>query len=256
MDKLIVVVFDNQLKALNGLHALREMDNSGEISVYDAQLVERDPATGIVHNVENIDLKGFPDLMGGTVIGTLVGLLGGPIGAIVGATGGLLIGAVVDARESGVTDEFVNDIRTALTPGKAALCALIDEGEWIMPLDTEMERFGGVVFRRIRSYEKERQEDIDAAAHRAEMEQLKAERAKAKADRLAKIDAKIDHLRVKLENAIERKRLNVQKRQQERDAKVKALQAKAAKSQGEIHRRQEARIAELRRDYEEAAVGR
>jgi uncharacterized membrane protein len=256
MDKLIVVVFDNKSKALNGLHTLREMDNSGEISVYDAQLVERDPATGTVRNVENIDLKGFPDLMGGTVIGTLVGLLGGPIGAIVGATGGMLIGAVADAREVGVTDEFVNDIRAALTPGKAALCALIDEGEWIMPLDTEMERFGGVVFRRIRSYEKERQEDIDAAAHRAEMEQLKAERAKAKADRLAKIDAKIDHLRVKLENAIERKRLNVQKRQQERDAKVKALQAKAAKSQGEIHSRQEARIAQLRRDYEEAAVGR
>jgi len=257
MDKLIVVVFDNEPKALNGLHALRELDNSGEISVYDAQLIVRDPATGIVHNVDNVDLKGFPDLIGGTVIGTLVGLLGGPIGALVGATGGMLIGAVADAREVGVTDEFVNDIRGALTPGKAAVCALIDEGEWLMPLDAEMERFGGILFRRIRSYEKERQEDIDAAAHRAEMEQLKAERAKAKADRLGKIDARIDHLRVKLESAIERKRLSMQKRQQERDAKVKALQAKAAKSEGEIQRRQQARIAALRRDYEEAlAAGR
>lgn len=256
MDKLIVVVFDNEPKAVNGLHALREMDNTGEISVYDAQLIVRDPATGIVHNIESVDLKGFPELAGGTVLGALIGLLGGPVGAFIGAAGGMLVGTIADARENGITDEFVTDIRAALTPGKAALCALIDEGEWLVPLDTQMEQFGGVVFRRIRSYEQERQEDIDAAAHRAEMEQLKAEHAKARGERLARIEARIDHLRVKLENSIEHKRLAMQKRQQERAAKIKALQAKADKTEGEIRRRQEARIAELRRDYGEAAAGR
>lgn len=256
MDKLIVVVFDNESKAVNGLHALREMDKTGEISVYDAQLIVRDPGSGIVHTVENVDLKGFPEFAGGTVLGALIGLLGGPAGAFIGATGGMLVGIIADARENGITDEFVTDIRAALTPGKAALCALIDEGEWLVPLDTQMDQFGGVVFRRIRSYEKERQEDIDAAAHRAEMQQLKAERAKARGERLAKIEARIDHLRVKMENAIERRRLDMQKRQQEREAKIKALQEKADKSEGEIRRRQQARIAELRHDYEEAVAGR
>lgn len=255
MDKLIVVVFDNETKAAQGLQGLREMDRAGEISIYQAQLVVRDPS-GAVRVAENVDLKGPPEVAGGTVLGTLIGLLGGPIGALVGATTGALVGIISDAREEGVTDEFVNDIRAALTPGKAAVAALINEGEWLVPLDTQMEEAGGVVFRRIRTYEKERQEDIDAAAHRAEMEQLKAERAKARGDRLAKIDARIDHLRVKLENAIERKRQKMQAQQQQRESRIKALRAQADKSEGEIRRRQEARIAELQRDYADAVAGR
>lgn len=43
----------------------------------------------------------------------------------------------------------------------------------------------------------------------------------------------------------------MQLRQQQREAKIRALLAKADKADGEIRRRQEARIAELRRDYEE-----
>jgi len=86
------------------------------------------------------------------------------------------------------------------------------------------------------------------------MEQLKAERAQARADRLAKIDAKIDNLRVKLENAIERKCVKMQMRQKQREAKIQALRAKADQSEGEIRGRQEARIADLRRDYAEMAA--
>ena len=254
MEKMIVVVFDNQSKAVAGLGALRDLDRQGEISVYDARIVVRDPS-GALRVVENVDLTGFPEVMGGTVVGTLVGLLGGPIGVVVGGSTGALVGAISDARDMGVTEEFVNDIQAALTPGKSAICASIEEGEWLMPLDVEMEKAGGVIFRRIRSYEKERQEDVDAAAHRAEMEQLKAERARAKADRLDKIDARIDSLRARLENSIERRRLKMRARQHERDARIQALQAKADKSQGEIRRRQEARIAELRRDYAEKVAG-
>ena len=253
MEKMIVAVFEDQSKAVAGLHALRELSSRGEISVYDAQVVAREP-NGAVRVVDNVDLSGFPEIVGGTAVGALVGLLGGPIGAFVGGSAGALLGAIADAREVGVTEEFVNDIEAALTPGKAAVAASIDEGEWLTPLDTEMEQAGGVVFRRIRSYEKERQEDVDAAAHRAEMEQLKVERAQARSDRLAKIDARIDHLRAKFENAIERKRVKMRLRQQQRDAKIQALQAKANESNGEIRRRQEARIAELRRDYVEAVA--
>jgi hypothetical protein len=67
----------------------------------------------------------------------------------------------------------------------------------------------------------------------------------------ANIAAKIDHLRVKLERAIERKRSKMQLRRQQRDAKIQALQTKADQAEGETRRRQEDRIAELQRDYEE-----
>jgi hypothetical protein len=125
--------------------------------------------------------------------------------------------------------------------------------DWIAPLNRRVEEVGGVIFRRTRTQVKHAQQNRDAAAHRAEMEHLKAERAKARSDRLAQIDARIDAVRNKLENALERNRCKMLFRQNQRDAKIQALKARADQSQGEIRRRLQARIAEVRRDYEERA---
>jgi uncharacterized membrane protein len=249
MEKMIVVVFDNEAKALDGLQIIRELDSEGEISVYQAQVVAKDPG-GAVRLVNNDDLLSLPMVAGGAAVGALVGLLGGPIGALVGATAGAVLGSIGDVEQSGVTDEFVADVSAALTSGKVAVVADITE-EQVTPLDTRMERIGGVVFRRMRTFVETTEADLDAAAHKAEMDQLKAERAQAKADRLAKIDARIDHLRSKLQYAMERKRASAYARQRERDDRIEALQEKAKRSDGEIRRRQEARIAALRRDYAE-----
>jgi|SRR5271157_309876 len=252
MEKLIVIVFDNQTKAFAGLEALRELDRDGEISLFAAQIAAKEPDGGVrvIDNPNDVD---FPVIGVSTLLGTLVGVLGGPIGLLGGAAAGALIGSIVELGHAGVTDEFINDIATAMTPGKVAVVADIAE-EWVTPLDTRMERIGGVVLRRARTLVKNLQDDRDAAAHRVEMEQLQAERAQARGERLAKIDAKIDNLRARLETALERRRFKMQLRQQQREAEIRALQAKADKAEGEIRRRQEARIAELRRDYEEKSA--
>lgn len=253
MEKMIVVVFENELKALEGLQALRELDSEGEISVYDEQIVAKE-ASGAVRVIDKGDTSAIPVIAGSTVVGTLIGFLGGPVGAFVGGATGALIGSISDLDE-GLTKEFLNDVTTALTPGKFALIADLAE-EWVVPLDMRMESLGGVVFRRPRTLVETTEEDRDAAAHRAQMEQLQAERAQVRSDRLAKIDAKIDKLRIKLENALERKRVKMESRQQQRQAKIRALQTKANQAQGEARRRQEARIAELQREYaEKASVG-
>jgi len=249
MEKLIVIVFDDQTKAFAGLEALRELDRDGEISLFAAQIAAKEPNGG-VRFIDTPDGVDFPVIGVSTLLGTLVGVLGGPIGLVGGAAAGALIGSIIELEHVGITDEFINDVAAALTPGKVAVVADIAE-EWVTPLDTRMERIGGVVFRRARTLVKNLQADRDAAAHRVEMEQLKAERAQARGERLAKIDAKIDNLRARLETALERRRFKMQLRQQQREAKIRALQAKADKAEGEIRRRQEARIAELRRDYEE-----
>jgi hypothetical protein len=41
----------------------------------------------------------------------------------------------------------LTDVATALTPGKYAVVADVDE-DWVTPVDTRMEAVGGVVFRR------------------------------------------------------------------------------------------------------------
>jgi len=249
MEKLIVIIFDDQTKAFAGLEALRKLDRDGEISLFEARIAVKEP-NGVVRVIENPDDVDFPVIGVSTLVGTLVGVLGGPIGLLAGAGAGALIGSIVDLEHAGVTDEFIGDVTTALTPGRVAVVADISE-EWMTPLDTQVEPLGGVVFRRPRTLVKNTQADRDAAAHRAEMEQLKAERAQARADRLSKIDSKIENLRARLEAGMERRRVKTQLRQQQREAKIRTLQAKADKAEGEIRRRQEARIAELRRDYEE-----
>jgi len=249
MEKIIVVVFDDELKAIEGFRILKELDREGEISIYEAEIISKG-SSGAVGLVEDADMLSLPLIGGGTLVGALVGLLGGPVGAIVGATAGGLIGSIGDAIEAGFTDEFVDDIATALAPDKVAVVADISE-EWVTPLDQRMEDLGGVVFRRPLTTVKATQEDRDAAAHKAEMERLKLEEAEVRSDQAANIAAKIDHLRVKLERAIERKRSKMQLRRQQRDAKIQALQTKADQAEGETRRRQEDRIAELQRDYEE-----
>jgi len=252
VEKLIVVIFDDQTKAYAGFEALRQLDRDGEISVYEAQMIQKE-AAGTIRYIDNTDRLALPVIGGSTAVGVFIGLLGGPLGALIGGMAAGLIGSIADLEHSGVTDEFLNDVNTAMTTGKFAVVADVSE-DWVTPLDTEMEKIGGVVFRRARTEVKRMHHDRDVAAHQAEMEQLKAERAQARADRQAKIDARIDALRKKLADALERDRCKMLFQANLRKAKIQDLQVKADQSQGDIRRRLETRIANLRREYEERAA--
>ena len=249
MEKLIVVIFDDEMKANAGFDALRQLDRDGEISVYEARMIAKE-LSGSIRFIDTTDELAFPVIAGATVVGAFVGLLGGPLGVVSGGMAGALISSIVHTAHLGMTDEFVNDVSTALVPGKFAVVADISEDR-LTPLDTRMEETGGVVFRQPRSAVVDTHLGLDPAAHRAEMEQLKAERAQARSDRLVKIDARIEALRRKLEDALERDRRKMLLRQSQRDARIQALQVKADRAQGEVRRRLEARISELRRDHKE-----
>jgi uncharacterized membrane protein len=253
VESLVVAVFDDRNAALAGLEALRQLDREAEISLFAAKLVVREP-NGAVQLIEDPDDTDLSAIGANTTVGAFIGLLAGPIGLCAGAAAGALIAFGVELDRAGVTDEFVSDVSTALTPGKVAVVADVME-DWMTPLNRRIEQIGGVIFRRTRTQVKHTQRNLDAAAHRAEMEQLKAERAKATSDRLAQIDARVDAVRKKLEDALERDRCKMLFRQNQRDARIQALKAKADQSQGEIRRRIEARIAEVRRVDEERAAG-
>src|SRR4029450_7090335 len=87
--------------------------------------------------------------MGGPVIGSVVGVVGGPVGLAVGATSGLVIGATADIARARLDQDFVEDVRKSLAPGKAALVAEIDEDE-PETIDQRMGAMGGVIFGRER----------------------------------------------------------------------------------------------------------
>jgi len=248
VQKLIVMIFDERSKARAGLKALRELDRDGELSLFEVALAVKGK-NGRVRVIENPDDVNFPAVGVGALTGSMLGALGGPIGVVAGAAAGALIGFIINLERAGATDDFITDVSTAMAPGKFAVVADILE-DWTTPLDERMEPLGGVVFRRTRSEAKSIHHDRDVAAHRAEMERLKAERAQANGERLEKIDAALDRLGKKLEGALLRQRSSILRREEERDARIRALRAKAEQSQEETRQRLVARIAQLQREYE------
>jgi uncharacterized membrane protein len=58
----------------------------------------------------------------------LIGLLGGPGGAVIGAVAGAATGGVLAAKtDLGFEDDFLDELKTALHPGKSALLLLLEE---------------------------------------------------------------------------------------------------------------------------------
>jgi len=87
---------------------------------------------------------------------------------------------------------------------------------------------------------------------RAEIDQLKAEHARAKAERKAKLQAKIDNLNTRLQAKLQLAKQRSEQIKNETEAKVQALQKKAAKAQGDAKVAIDARVTEIRKKYEQS----
>jgi len=251
MERMLVVVFENETKAYEGSRALNELDQEGSISIHAESVIQKN-ADGTI-SVKQTE-GDFPiRAIAGTGIGSLVGLLGGPIGFGVGAAIGATTGLLSDIYVAGVNTDFLEDASTALTPGKFAVLADVSE-EWITPVDTRMEALGGCVFRTTREHFEEEQRARELAELRAEITQLKAEHAQARADRKAKIQAKVDALSRKLQEKLDQAKQRSEAIKNEADAKINALQQKAVKARHEAKTAINARIAEIKKQYEEASA--
>ena len=227
MDRVLVVVFDNETKASQGKTALRELESEGSISLYASAVILKH-ADGSVTVKDEAPVPPLGSLFG-TPTGALIGLLGGPTGAILGASAGLLFGGLADLDNARVGQEFVNDVSDALTPNKVALVAEVDE-EWTTPVDARMESLGGTLFRQS-LWEVERHvDDEDTAAMKADLVALKAELAKESAERRMKLQARIDTLQAKIQARWQelRERREAQKRLASAKREVLKKNAEAA----------------------------
>jgi uncharacterized membrane protein len=98
MDRMLVVVFDNENKAYEGKKALLQLDGEGSISVYGYAVLAKN-ADGTA-SVKQGDDSGPLGSLIGTSLGSLIGLLGGPVGMAVGAAAGLAAGGATSSRTS------------------------------------------------------------------------------------------------------------------------------------------------------------
>jgi uncharacterized membrane protein len=224
MDRMLVVVFDNESKAYEGKKALLQLDEEGSINVYGYAVLAKN-ADGSATVKQGDDVGPIGSLLG-TSLGSLIGVLAGPAGLAVGASAGLLAGGAFDVSNAGIGADFIDDVTKVLLPNRVAVVAEIDE-EWTTPVDTRMEAIGGTVFRRALSEVKDTIYDENVAAMKADLAQLKAEHAKAHSDRKAKLVEKINQLDTRMQTQLQKAKERREATQRRAQAKVEVLKAKA-----------------------------
>jgi len=246
---MLVVVFENELKACDGSRALAELESESSISIHAQAVIKKNDDGTITIKQKGDD---FPiRTVGGTAVGSLIGLLGGPIGLALGVVAGTISGSILDMGRAGVNVDFLDEVSAKLTPGKWAIVSDVSE-EWITPVDTRMGALGGTVFRTAREDVENEQDAKDVAAIKADIAQLKAGQAKSRTEHKAKLQTKIDNLNKKLHTKLEQAKQRSEHREEEAKAKVDALEKKAAKAKGEAKVAIEARIAEIKKKSKES----
>jgi uncharacterized membrane protein len=223
MDRMLVVVFDNESKAYEGKKALLQLDDEGSISVYGYSVLAKG-ADGTVTQKQGDDVGPIGTLLG-TSLGSLIGLLGGPAGMAVGAAAGMAGGAAADLDNARVGADFIDDVNKVLSPNRVALVAEIEE-DWTTPVDTRMETIGGKVFRRALSEATETANKEDVDAMKADLAQMKAEHNKASAENKARIQEKIGQLDSKIKTWEQKDRDRTDAVERQAKAKLQLLKQK------------------------------
>ena len=144
MEDILVVVFDSEGTAYEGLNYLNQLNRDGIIDIYAGWVIAKE-ADG------RITEKGWQGnfafhTITGRAPDVLIGLFGGPGGIGIGPTVGGLTGINRDLHAAGVNSHFIEDVAAVLTPGKFAMVADVN-GKYVTTIDTRMEALGGTVFR-------------------------------------------------------------------------------------------------------------
>lgn len=225
MNRMLVVVFPNEDKAYEGKRTLGQLELEGSITVYASAVVGKNPDGTAA--VKQADSQGPLGTLVGTSLGSLIGLLGGPAGLAIGAVVGMATGVAADMDNARIGEDFIDDVRKALLPGKFAVVADVDE-DWTTPVDSRMEKLGGVVFRRAMSAVRETANEEDVAAIKADIAQMKAEAAQAHAERKTKLLERLNQLDSKLQAKLQTTKERRVAAERAARGKAELLKSKAA----------------------------
>jgi uncharacterized membrane protein len=142
-SKLLVISVDDPLKAQELLLSVVRLQKNDQLQLHDAVIVRRDDE-GHSQVTETTDITPQRGAIGAGVWGLLLGtLFGGPIGGLIAggaaAGGGALFAKIVD---TGIRDETVAELRTAVPAGRTALALLVSRLS-VTDLQLELARFPG-----------------------------------------------------------------------------------------------------------------
>jgi uncharacterized membrane protein len=247
MNKILVAVFGTETAAFEGLTALKELHRDGDITLYASTVVSKD-ADGKVSEHDQRPQGPIGTLVG-VIAGGLIGVVGGPAGVALGAYVGGAGGLMYDMFTAGVTLDFVEEASAALTPGKTAIVADVDE-TWVTPIDTRLTALGAVTYRHVPDELIDEQISRDAETASAEIEHLRSELRQSSAETKATVEAALERQKAKLDGLIERIDSTMKRHQSEFESKVAALRAQLAHARDKKRQQVDARIAELETAHE------
>jgi uncharacterized membrane protein len=125
MNQLLVVAFDHFDDARNAMNSLRDLERQGRIRFEDTAIVERDP-DGTAHVKNEVSGTTEAATVIGAVIGGLLSFVFPPAGMAIGAAVGAAAGA---ALGTGVSGDFVDEVKKTLRPGRSALFLVVKESD-------------------------------------------------------------------------------------------------------------------------------
>lgn len=247
MDKIIVAILDTEPAAFEGLSALKDLHREGDITLYATAVLVKERTGDVI--IRQAADEGPVGTTVGLLTGGLLGIIAGPAGVAIGASLGGLTGALFDLDQAGIDTAMIDDISTALTPGKVALMAEVDEG-WTTPVNSRLEGLGGVVFRRLRSEVVEDQLLRESAEAEAELRALEDEMTHAMAENKAAIQKDIEKVKKQIQATQEQATAQLDRVKTETEGRIAALQAQAKDANDRAKARIEKRIADAKADLD------
>lgn len=138
---LVVLGFESQLAAQEMLTTLTRLSSEGNILLQDAVFVTR-PEGGKVRVTQTMDPSPGQAAFGGAWWGLLFGvILAVPVvGMVIGAGSAALVSKLTD---TGISDDFVKELRTSIKPGRVYLAVLFSHANAEKALE-EMKRYSNL----------------------------------------------------------------------------------------------------------------
>jgi uncharacterized membrane protein len=125
MNQLIVIGLEHLDDARNAMKRLRELEREGRVQFEDTAIVERE-LDGKAHVRNEVSGTTETAAVLGAALGGVLSFVFPIAGIAIGAALGAAIGA---AMGTGVSPDFVEDVKNTLTPGRSALFLVVREAD-------------------------------------------------------------------------------------------------------------------------------
>ncbi|PYF71521.1 hypothetical protein [Pedobacter nutrimenti] len=146
MEKIIQVLFNNEVEAFTGLQALQQLDLTKDISLGETYVLSKDE-NGKTAIKSAKDKSQGSGIIGGGLLGGLLGILAGPLGFIVGLAGGMIAGSAGETLHAEDVSDYLDAVSANVPNGKSVLVAHVWE-DWetpvntvLLPISRELKRF-------------------------------------------------------------------------------------------------------------------